>query len=97
MLAGCPQNDNFAALCIFKWQGSQDSWKPQRASFCVVEDDAERVARAAMDAAYPMLHVDAVKAASAADGTVARCENNCLALIGVDHFGFGLRSWLLFD
>src|SRR5690349_16484189 len=50
-----------------------------------------------MDAADAMLHVHAVISARAADGAVARGENDCLPLIGVNHFGFGLSARLLLD
>src|SRR5690349_8170321 len=50
-----------------------------------------------MDAADAMFHVYAVVAASASDGAVARGENDGLALVGVNHFGFGLSARLLLD
>src|SRR5579864_8295657 len=65
--------------------------------FCVVKDDAEGVAGAAVHAAHAVLHVHAIVASRAANGPVARGENDRLALIGVDDFGFRLRARLLLD
>ncbi len=44
-----------------------------------------------------MPQIDAVKAARAFDRSIARCEDNRLALISPNHFGFGLRTGLLFN
>src|SRR5260370_41104866 len=62
-----------------------------------MEDDAQGVAGSAMEAAYTVAQVDAVKAARAFDRSIARCEDNRLALISGNHFGFGLRAGLLLD
>lgn len=44
-----------------------------------------------------MAHVDAIVAARAFDGAVARGEDNRLTLIGEDHLRLGLGAGLLFD
>jgi len=63
----------------------------------VVEDYAERVSRAGVDAAYSVAEVDAIVAAGAFYGTIARGENDGLALIGGYYLGFGLGARLLLD
>ena len=65
--------------------------------FGVVEDDAEGVAGAAVEAAYGVAESYAVVAAGAFYGAIPGGENNGLALLRADHFGFGLRAGLLFD
>src|SRR5881394_2747205 len=66
-------------------------------SLCVLENDAQRITRAAVDAAHSMFHIHAVVATRAAHRSITRRKNNCLALIGVNHFGFGLSARLLLD
>src|SRR5215472_680272 len=65
--------------------------------FRVVKNDSQRVTRAAIDAANSVLHVHTIIAPRAAHRAVARREDDRLPLIGMHHFGSGLRPWLLFD
>src|SRR5437773_8334428 len=63
----------------------------------VVKDDAERVARAAMNAADAVAQCRAIPAARALDGTVARREDHHLALHGGDDLAARLRARPLLD
>src|SRR5437016_6994807 len=63
----------------------------------VVKDDAERVARAAMDAAHTVPQRRAIPAARALDGTMARREDHHLALHGCDDLAARLRARPLLD
>ena len=64
---------------------------------CVVEDDSQSVARAAVHPADPVPEVDAIVAARAFHRPVAGRKENRLSAIGEDHLRLGLRSRLLFD
>src|ERR1700719_2134643 len=61
----------------------------------VVEDDAQRVAGATVDATDSVAQVDAIVAARTFYRSIARGEDDCLALVGGYHLGFGLRAGLL--
>src|SRR5712691_10241721 len=63
----------------------------------VVKDDAERVARAAMNAAHPVAQRRAIPAARALDRTMARREDHHLALRGCDDLAARLRARPLLD
>src|SRR5438445_7609546 len=64
---------------------------------CIVKDDAQRVARAAVHAANAVAQIDAVVAARAFHRPVARRKNDRLPAIGEDHLRLGLRAGLLLD
>src|SRR5256885_13119765 len=65
-------------------------------SFCVVIDDAEGEARAATYAADAVAKRYAIVPFRAADGAIARCENDAVTLVGGDDFGPGLRARHIF-
>src|SRR4051794_23401637 len=68
-----------------------------RKLFGVMEDDAEREARAAANAADTVAKIHAVEPARALHRTVASGKKYCLAFTGSDDFGFRLRARLLLD
>src|SRR3989454_1789882 len=70
---------------------------PGRTSRRVVEDDAERVTRAGAHAAHPVTHHGAEVAARAARGSVARREDDDLALLGRHGFAARLGARPLLD
>src|SRR5882757_2514041 len=65
--------------------------------FRVVVDDAEGVARAAPHAANAVAKRYAIVPFRAADGAIARCENDAVTLTGGDDFGPGLRARHIFN
>ena len=65
--------------------------------FCVVEDDPQGVARAAVHAADPVPEVDAIVAARSFHRPITRRKEDGLSAIGENHLRPGLRSRLLLD
>src|ERR1700730_1252977 len=61
----------------------------------IVKDDAEGVAGAAVDATDSVAEIDPIVAARAFHGSIARGEDDRLALICGNDFGFGLCARLL--
>src|SRR5204863_363558 len=61
-----------------------------------VVDDAERVACAAADSADTVAKRYAIVPFRAADGAIARRENDAVTLVGGDDFGPGLRARHIF-
>ena len=64
---------------------------------CIVKDDAQGVARAAVHAANTVAQIDAVVAARAFHRPVTRGKNDRLSAVGEDHLRLGLRAGLLLD
>src|SRR5262249_38397713 len=68
-----------------------------RRSTRVVEDDAERHARAGADRADAVSHDDAIEAAASCDGTMARREDDASAPLDGERVAARLRTGTLFD
>src|SRR2546427_2625219 len=64
---------------------------------CIVKDDAQGVARAAVHAANTVAQIDGVVAARAFHRPVTRGKNDRLSAVGEDHLRLGLRAGLLLD
>jgi len=89
--------NDFAGRWFLHLKSGGKSAALQEKLLCVVEDDAQRVPGAAVDAAYAVAQVYAVIAARTFHRPVARRKNDRLPAIRKHHLRFGLRPRPLLD